>query len=251
MYKENPKTKGSGVICAIPQTDTCPMQCDDCFFQSGRSFLEPLDENLPNMPELQQSIGRLVRVNDGNDSNNQKSIVMLSTSKYQFKFYNTSIPAINLQGHSNIEKFDAPVVLTLNPGKMTDIDWHKLPIIPENLMFVRIRTNTWNLIPVVIPAVEYYSEREIPIVLTFMAYFDTKDKIPPHDKHNYVFRKRTLNSYNAITTNAWDMVMSLFNRNKWVHSCGKIEGELGDTHCRFCGNCIREYYVTMEKMRND
>jgi len=53
-YKENPKTKGSGILCAIPQTGRCPMQCSDCFFQSGRSFLEPLDENLPNMPEFHE-----------------------------------------------------------------------------------------------------------------------------------------------------------------------------------------------------
>ncbi len=49
-YKENPKTKGSGIICCIPQTGLCLMKCKDCFFQSGRSYLEPLEENLPNMP---------------------------------------------------------------------------------------------------------------------------------------------------------------------------------------------------------
>jgi phosphate starvation-inducible PhoH-like protein len=39
-----------------------------------------------------------------------------------------------------------------------------------------------------------------------------------------------------------------YKDNKWVHSCGKIEGELGDTHCRFCGNCLREYYATTERL---
>lgn len=47
-YIENPKTKGSGIVCAIPQTGVCPIGCEDCFFQSDRSFLEPLDENLPS-----------------------------------------------------------------------------------------------------------------------------------------------------------------------------------------------------------
>ncbi len=36
-YKENPKTKGSGIICAIPQKGICPSKCPDCFFQSVRS----------------------------------------------------------------------------------------------------------------------------------------------------------------------------------------------------------------------
>ena len=52
-YIENPKTKGSGIITCIPQEGICPMKCDDCFFQSGRSYLEPLDINLPNMPDLE------------------------------------------------------------------------------------------------------------------------------------------------------------------------------------------------------
>jgi hypothetical protein len=39
-YIENPKTKGSGIVCAIPQPGVCPIGCEDCFFQSGRSFLE-------------------------------------------------------------------------------------------------------------------------------------------------------------------------------------------------------------------
>jgi len=41
-YKENPKTKGSGIVCAIPQKGICPNRCEDCFFQSGRSY-----ENTP------------------------------------------------------------------------------------------------------------------------------------------------------------------------------------------------------------
>ena len=70
VYKENPKTKNSGILCCIPQTGKCPQGCEDCFFQSGRSYLEPLDENLPNMPTIEEAKNRLIRVNaDGNDSN--------------------------------------------------------------------------------------------------------------------------------------------------------------------------------------
>jgi len=46
------------------------------------------------------------------------------------------------------------------------------------------------------------------------------------------------------------MIMSRYKYNKWVYSCGKIEGELGITSCRFCGNCIREYWAALERMNS-
>ena len=49
--------------------------------------------------------------------------------------------------------------------------------------------------------------------------------IPKRHEDNYVFRKRTLNSSRAITTAAWEAVMARYKYNKWVYSCGKIEGE--------------------------
>lgn len=242
MYKVNPKMKGSGMLAAIPQKGRCPQGCEDCFFQSGRSFLEPLEENTPNMPLTDQAIGRVVRVNDGNDSNVYRNLVKDSVKFYPSKFFNTSIP-------TDLEFFVDPIVLTINPGEMTDKEYYRVIPIPKNLMFVRIRVNTWNLDTVVIPAVSYYAQREVPVVLTFMAYFGSVEIIPFSNEKNYVFRKRTLNSYNAITTEAWEFIMDLFKYNKWVHSCGKIEGEKGDTHCRFCGNCLREYFATMERIR--
>jgi hypothetical protein len=241
-YIDNPKLKGSGIIGCIPQSGTCPMDCEDCFFQSGRSYLEPLNENLPNMPE--DISGRVVRVNDGNDSNNLRNEVMSSVAKYPMKFYNTSIP-------HEIGGFDAPVVLTVNPAKRTDNDPILLKEISKNLMFVRVRTNTWNINETVIPAVEYYTSREVPVVLTFMAYYkEIPVYIKDFHKNNYIFRKRTLNPYYTITTAAWRRIMATFQDNIWVYSCGKIEGEKGKTACRHCGNCLREYFATMERMRD-
>jgi len=237
-YIENPKTKGSGIICAIPQTGTCPNNCEDCFFQSGRSYLEPLAENLPNLPPREMVHGRIVRVNDGNDSNIQKDIVMETCKQFPRKFYNTALP-------NNLESFDAPVVLTLNPGVMTDEKFHLLNDIPAKLMFVRFRTNTWN-INVAENAVEFYTSAGVPVILTFMAYF--RQTIPEDHQQFYTWRKRTLNSYWAITTAGWQMVMQRFFYNKWVYSCGKIEGENGTTACRHCGNCLREYFATMERL---
>ena len=240
MYKENPKTKGSGIICAIPQKGTCPNNCEDCFFQSGRSYLEPLQENLPNVPNVKDAEGRIVRINDGNDSNVNKDRVLITAAWYKDCFFNTSIPQLDFPG---------PVVLTVNPGIMTDQGFDKLRTIPINLMFVRARTNTWNL-GLVDEIVEYYSYQKVPVVLTFMAYFG-EESIPPLQRNDYVWRKRTLNSYWAITTEAWRRVMKRYEDNIYVYSCGKIEGEKGNTACRFCGNCIREYYAARERMRTN
>lgn len=237
-YKENPKTKGSGIICCIPQTGTCPNNCEDCFFQSGRSYLEPLAENLPNMPE--DVAGRVVRVNDGNDSNVDRDKVIAATSHYPMKFYNTAIPR-------DLEGFPGPVVLTANPGGMTDRAVQK-PGIPKNLMFVRFRVNTWNL-HFADEAVRYYTSQGVPAVLTFMAYFNSADKIPQDHRRNYTLRKRTLNEYWAITHQAWKMVMDRYSENPLVHSCGR-EGVSGGSGCKSCGNCLREYFATMERLRN-
>jgi len=238
FYIENPKTKGSGIVCCIPQTGECPNKCEDCFFQSGRSYLEPLKDNLPNIPPTSRHEGRVVRVNDGNDSNVNRKATMEMAQQFTMKFYNTAIP-------EHLDTFDAPVVLTINPGKMTDEQFHHINPVPGNLMFVRFRTNTWNL-ELCSRAVDYYSELDTPVVLTFMAYFD--GNILKGHENNYIFRKRTLNSYNAITTDAWEKVMFQYKYNKWVYSCGKIEGEKGTTACKHCGNCLREYFTTMERM---
>ena len=237
-YKENPKTKGSGIICCIPQTGECPNKCEDCFFQSGRSYLEPLEENLPNMP-TQVRKHQVVRVNDGNDSNIRHNYVVRETSHIPMKFFNTSIA-------NNLEHFSDPVVLTINPGEMTDKDFHR--IAAKNLMFVRFRANLWNIDLAKI-AVQYYADSEVPIIMTFMAYF--KDSVRASHVPYYVYKKRTLNSYWVITTSAWRKFMATWEGSpweKWVYSCSKIEGELGVHACRHCGNCLREYFATMERL---
>jgi hypothetical protein len=238
-YIPNPKVQGSGVVCCIPQTGRCPNKCEDCFFQSGRSYLEPLDKNLPNMPSLEDARGRIVRVNDGNDSNVNRKLVMESVKQYSQKFYNTAIP-------KGLCGFNAPVVLTLNPGLMTDKEWHKVDPIPKNLMMVRFRANMWNL-HLLDEAVKYYTGHEVPVIITTMAYYDHNPNMKDGD---YIHRKRTLNEYYAITTSSWRNIMKRYEDNLFVYSCGKIEGEKGKTGCRYCGNCLREYFATMERMIN-
>lgn len=226
-YKENPKTKGSGIVCCIPQTGRCPMECPDCFFQSGRSYLD-LENDLPNMPD-EVKPWQIVRVNDGNDSNHRRGEVIKATRRFPLRFYNTCQP-------SDLAGFGEPVVVTVNPAGMTDERFHRIEV-TRNLMFVRIRTNTWNLQKVVWPAIGHYTSQGVPVVLTFMAYHD-ESSIPEKHRPDYTYRKRTSNAYFAIWKDAWRGVMLPFDENPLIYSCG-MEGI--STACARCGNCAREF----------
>ena len=235
-YIYNPKTQGSGIITCIPQTGKCPNGCSDCFFQSGRSYLEPLSENLPQIPDLVTSLGRVVRINDGNDSNVDRDLVEEVSARFQDCFFNTAIP-------HKLEKFTRPVVLTVNPSLLTDDSFRKLEVIPDNLMFVRIRSNMWNVEKVIAPAVAFYTSKNVPVVLTFMAYYT--DAVPEVYRECYEWKKRTLNSYWVLKREYVDKIMTMFKDNPFVYSCG-VKGRY---ECKFCGNCIREYYNTKERIR--
>lgn len=234
-YKFNPKLKGSGLISCIPQKGTCPNNCPDCFFQSGRSYLEPLGENLPQIPPQWLTTNRIVRMNDGNDSNNDRELVEKTAREFDYYFFNTASP-------EKLEEYSGPVVLTLNPGLVTDYSFHKVEVIPSNLMFVRVRVNAWNWNNIANPAVFYYTSRGVPVALTFMAYYT--EIVPEEYKDLYEWKQRTLNSYWVLTKTAREKLELLFKDNPLVYSCG-YKGQYG---CQLCGNCIREYYATLERM---
>jgi len=235
-YIWNPKVKGSGIITAIPQKGVCPNKCEDCFFQSGRSYLEPLDVNLPHLPPFRLTQNRIVRINDGNDSNVERQKVEELAQRYEMCFFNTAIP-------ESLGSFSRPVVFTANPGRLTDKHPLKVDPIPDNLMFVRVRTNMWNLLEVVWPAVEYYTKRGVAVVLTFMAYYT--EKISEEFEHCYEWKKRTLNSYWVLKQKYVDNIMGVAEKNPFVYSCG-IKGRY---ECMFCGNCVREYFNAMDRLR--
>lgn len=236
-YKENPKTQGSGIKCCIPQDSKCPLGCKDCFFQNGRSYLEPLAENLPNIPKPEAGI--VYRINDGNDSSVNIGEVIRVAQQFPMRFYNTSLTI-------GLDDFDAPVVLTLNPRQMLDKEFYKCA--HEKLMFVRFLTNTWNFRTTCKEAIMWYAEREIPIVLTFMAYHQ-ESSIPEHHRQYYVQRQRTENAYWCIRSAAYRHIMEqckLTSYGKWVSSCSE-EGI--ETHCSFCGNCLKFYFRKMQQMK--
>jgi len=258
-YRENPKMTGSGLYGCIPQTEPCPNDCADCFF-NHRSFLEPLKDHLPNMPREMDIKGntRVVRVNDGHDS------FYLTTQQiercvrsYPMCFFNTSIPNAMEKyceyHHTDYRDYRDwtqlyPVELTINPGKMTDAEFYMKDPIPINLMSVRFRVNMWNL-DLCDKAVQYYTTHQVPVILTFMAYYT--QPIPKEFEYAYEFRKRTINSYWAIKRVYWKQIMERYEDNRYVYSCGhdgaKEDG--GNTECRFCGNCLREFFVTSERLQ--
>lgn len=226
-YVENPKTKGSGIVCCAPQTTQCPRGCADCFAQHEGVYAE-----LPNIPDEQDAKGRVVRIGDISDAYHQLGLSMHYANLFDDCFLNTSYKEIFEIVQS------VPIVLTLNPGELTDIDFHKLDPIPQNLMFVRFRANAWNT-AMMREAINYYTPKGVAVILTWMAYIETP--IPELYADVYEFRQRTLNSYWCIKEYARRRIERDYGDNELVYSCGK--------QCARCGNCIREYNNIKERLR--
>jgi len=233
-YIENPKTKDSGVLCAIPQTGTCPVGCADCFFQGGRSYLEPLNEHLPNMPTPDMAKGMVVRCNDGNDSNVNRDLVIASMAQYDDVFFNTSIP-------TDLEGFPGPVVLTLNPAGRTDTHIWDLASL-RNIMALRLRVNPWNR-HLAEEACARYASRGIPVIMTFLAYYS--DGIRPGYERYFTYRKRTMNSYHVITREGWEEIVRPFIGNPCMWTCGRDADSFA---CKHCGNCLKAYRMAKSKV---
>lgn len=225
MYKENPKTKGSGIFCVIPQSEPCRIGCKDCFFMSGKSYLEPLAENLPNLPPPKQNV--VYRINDGNDSSMDIDTVLKVSAVYPMRFYNTSLTY-------NLYRFDAPTVLTVNSDPKTDIEFTKCD--SDKIMYVRFRTNTWNFAGLGKECIMWYAERKIPIVLTFMTYSNRED-IPLVHRDFYERAIHVENEYWCIKKDKEKQIMDFCKASpyaKFVHACG--------TRCKDCGNCLKLYF---------
>jgi hypothetical protein len=214
----NPKLIGSNIIDCIPQTGECPNRCSECFYNGGR-FFRTLDE--PLIPSCEEVGDKIVRVNTGNDSNVNKSLVLEQTKQYKHKFYNTSIPKFD---------FHAPVVFTCNPKEDFIL---ANPV--DNIMFVRIRTTTWNKKERDV-AIQYYKKLNVPIVLTFMRFYN-KYSIPENQLENYEWRENILNNYFCIKTEAILNIMKEYNK-MGVLMCGTPYS----SNCVDCGNCENLYW---------
>jgi hypothetical protein len=236
-YSENPKTAGSGIICAIPQAGLCPNKCEGCYFQSGGSYLEPLCENTPNLPH-EIAPWEVLRVNDGNDSNNDREYVISSTKfAMNQRFFNTSIPDL---------RFPAPVVLTVNPGKRLSRNYHKIINPPANLMMVRVLVAAWNL-GLVQDAVHFYTKAGVHVTLTPMAYQDV-EMIPLVFRGFYIENRRTLNTYHTLRIEHMTALAAGYAHLPDVSLCAPIYGSAVVHGCKDCGICLKMWHRTMTVM---
>ena len=256
MAKRNPKLEGTPIFDCIPQKGSCPIGCSQCFFNRPGAYYIPLDQ-LPLVPTPEEVGDGIVRMNCGNDSNNQRDLVIEAAKEYQRFFFNTSIPRYDFPG---------PVVLTANP-KEEDWDHYAQPDYREggdsegfggawhtpalNLMFVRLRTSATNL-PFIDKAVYRWTEAKVPVVITFMAYYDHVPTVLEQVATAvggpcYEWKVRHINSYHCPTKAFMRYVMSHYRDNRLVSMCGSIQS----SYCRACRNCETHYLQAMKRLRGE
>jgi len=181
------------------------------------------------MPPVEETKKLLVRINSGGDSCVNMDEVIALTSCYGDKFYNTSLP--NTLPNIDYGKFPGPVVFTCN-GRDIDHDFYRLEDL-SNVMFVRVKVNSWNY-DLVDKAVRYYTSREVPVVLTCMRYY-TESLVAR--KVDYEWRKHILNSYWILKDRIWREIWLRYRDNGLVFSCASPRSSL----CKDCHNCYTLY----------
>jgi hypothetical protein len=229
MHTRNPKQDGSNVFDCKPQSGKCKIDCNQCFYNREGAFY--VDIHKPHMPSHGDVGDGIMRVNSGHDSNIERDMVISSTEVYPKRFFNTSIPKFD---------FPAPVVFTANAKEEDQPEM--LPLPPDNIMFIRLRVSSTNL-GYVYDAVKHYSLLGVPVVLTFMAYYDKE----PESSHFYTWKQRHINSYWCPTREFMADVMRDMKRigGRSVSLCSDLDGY----KCEDCRNCETYYYQTIKHMK--
>ncbi len=233
MNKRNPKQVGTILYDCVPQKGPCPNNCNQCYynecFYAGH---EPL------IPEPRDVVGGIVRMNSGNDSNNEKELVLETAKQYKDVFFNTSIPHY---------KFPGPVVFTANREEELLATYVLPPVIPMNLMFVRMRTSAMNLDRVLDEATEW-TQRNIPVVLTLMRYRDIGDILEGFGMY-YENEPFVDHAWWLPTKNFWSAIVSRskFQVNRLIHTCGSYSSHL----CKDCGLCECYYRITKKRLEEN
>lgn len=228
--KRNPKQEGSILYDCIPQSGPCPNNCNQCYYNRLNAFYLPIDR--PHFPTLEEVGDGIVRVNSGHDSNIDRDYVIRSTCHYPKRFFNTSIPCLD---------FPDPVVFTANreeekdafvPNDFPDVDF-------DNLMFVRLRVSTTNIIRILHAAYKW-SWINVPVVLTFMRYYDEKVFMKQHSK---AYEKRT-----HIRNTYWCPTEEYIHLVEYIFQDHLVDIEICRTYCKNCLNCARFYYKAKERV---
>lgn len=227
----NPKQEGSRLFDCKPQVGLCPMNCNQCFYNRPGAFY--VDPELPHMPDPSE-LGPLdvMRVNSGHDSNIEREKVIAETACYPNRFFNTAIPKFDFPG---------PVVFTANREEEKPATLPHEISMPENLMYVRLRTSATNLSHVG-DALRAWTSNFIPVVLTFMSYYDGE----PPNRTDYEWKKRHINEYWCPTREFRAKVLraAKLYGGRLVGLCGTLDSNW----CRDCGKCEHWYWLTRRHM---
>ena len=221
---------GSNIFDCKPQKGPCPLNCNQCFYNRPYAYYHNINE--PLIPTIEDIGGTgIVRINCGHDSNLEKDLVLETTSIYKHKFFNTSI-----------DKFDFPVPVVYTANREEEKYVCLPPEFPNNIMFVRLRVSSTNIKHIDF-AVSRLTSQVIPVVLTFMAYYEGD----PPDKENYEWKVRHINSYWCASK---DFMFTILKREKaiggrLVTMCGTLDSNL----CKDCGNCETYYWQTIKHMK--
>ena len=275
----NPKQVDSNLYDCRPQTGSCPIGCNQCFYNRTAkcskcdgdgvaAFTEPTkgtrlseicsacggtgnisafycDINEPNIPKPLEVGNGIVRMNCGHDSNLERELVIATAGQFRNFFFNTSIENYNFPG---------PVVLTVNGCEEEPNRVIRPPtIVPPNLMFVRIRVSASNL-GIVHGLVMEWTLSDVPIVITFMAYYD-RDVLDVVMKHKHPFyagidclyrwETRHANKYWCPTREMKIRTMKSLGieRNRLLTVCC-----LDSEFCKDCRNCESYYWITRRRL---
>jgi hypothetical protein len=239
----NPKQEGTPFWDCIVQTGECPMRCNQCFYNRPGAYYVPL-EDMPLIPDPEEVGDGIVRMNCGHDSGFEMPKVIEQAAKYKHAFFNTSIPQV-------VSQFPGPVVLTANRQEEQRATMLAPP--PKNLMFVRLRTSATNLFWIDM-AVDHYTAWKVPVVITFMAYYDAKPSVASEVESEigsvddlYEWKVRHINSYWCPTKLFMRYVMNRYSDNRLVAMCSSI----GSAYCRDCRNCETYYLQTQKRLRGE
>lgn len=246
MYRQNPKLVGSNVIDCTPQSGPCPVGCNQCYYNRDDTLWKP------NVPKKAEAANYIVRMNTLHDSNIERNKVLRAAKQYKHVFFNTSI--------AQFDKLPGPIVYTANNDEEQPVDmtFLRLPDVCK-LMFIRLRVSATNLVHVAIAVRAITSHCGIPIVLTFMAYYDA-DIQTMHSFDDgmsnmlcYRWGIRHVNSYwcptRAFKKYALERMRDIPENDRYEPRQITLCGSLDNNFCKDCRNCEAYYWITYKRLQ--
>lgn len=267
----NPKLVDTNLIDCKPQKGLCPMNCNQCFYNrvdscpdcigtgvictdvggrcprcggSGKVYASFVPIDKVHIPTKEDAEGKIVRMNSLHDSNIKRTLVLKVAKRYKHVFFNTSIP--------EFDELPGPIVYTANPHEEEPVDIRFLDTKGvEKLMSIRLRVSATNLHYVIRAVGLLTNYCQIPIILTFMAYYDTEPgryfKLAGEDSILcYIWKKRHINEYWCPTRGFKRAVLKMMRAiaGRQVTMCGTLDSN----YCRDCHNCESYYWITKRRL---